>query len=73
MCIRKRKDISGAGVNSLIIGKVIHAAVDEDYLESGEKYKDKGFMLYFYELTQFYEKNNGNLGFAYLNSLDEIK
>lgn len=71
--LESEKDLSGAGVNSLVIGKVIHAAVDENYLVSGEKYKDKGFMLYFYEMTQLHEKNSGKLGFTYLNSLDEPK
>ena len=47
-------DLSGQGISSLLIGKVVNAAVEEDYLNGFEKkYGEDGFMFYLYSLNNF--------------------
>lgn len=64
------KDISGAGINQLVIGKVIHAAVDELFINGMSKYSDNGFMFYFYELFDFENGNDGKRKYSSLKSID---
>jgi flavin reductase (DIM6/NTAB) family NADH-FMN oxidoreductase RutF len=47
-------DLSGKGISSLIIGKVLSAAIESDYLNGSEKkYGKDGFMYYLYDLQNF--------------------
>ncbi len=53
-------DLSKKGISSLIIGRVISAAIDEDYINGSEnKYGPNGFMFYLNELYDFSSGNGG--------------
>lgn len=69
--LESNQDISKAGVNSLIIGRVVHASVDEDYINGMGKYSEKGFMFYFQELFDYSKNNDGKRRYAHLKELDE--
>ena len=63
-------DLSGKGITSLIIGKVLSAAIDEDYLNGSEnKYGKDGFMYYLYDLQNFATGDQGERKVASLNIL----
>ena len=63
-------DLSGKGITSLIIGKVISAAIDDDYLNGSEKkYGKDGFMYYLYDLQDFTIGDQGQRKVASLNIL----
>jgi flavin reductase (DIM6/NTAB) family NADH-FMN oxidoreductase RutF len=63
-------DLSGKGITSLIIGKVLAAAVDEDYINGSEmKYGKEGFMYYLYDLKDFASGDQGERKVASLNVL----
>jgi flavin reductase (DIM6/NTAB) family NADH-FMN oxidoreductase RutF len=63
-------DLSGKGITSLIIGKVLSAAMDEEYLNGSEKkYGKDGFMYYLYDLQNFALGDQGERKVASLNIL----
>jgi flavin reductase (DIM6/NTAB) family NADH-FMN oxidoreductase RutF len=63
-------DLSGRGITSLIIGKILSAAIDDDYLNGSEKkYGKDGFMYYLYELQDFTFGDQGERKVASLNIL----
>ena len=63
-------DLSGKGISSLIIGKVISAAMDNDYLNGAEKkYGPDGFMYYLYDLKDFASGDQGERKVASLKIL----
>ena len=63
-------DLSGKGITSLIIGKVLSAAIDDDYLNGSEKkYGKDGFMYYLYDLQDFTFGDQGERKGASLNIL----
>ena len=63
-------DLSGKGITSLIIGKVLSAAIDDDYLNGSEKkYGKDGFMYYLYDLHDFTFGDQGERKVASLNIL----
>jgi flavin reductase (DIM6/NTAB) family NADH-FMN oxidoreductase RutF len=63
-------DLSGKGITSLIIGKVLSAAIDDDYLNGSEKkYGKDGFMYYLYDLQDFTSGDQGERKVASLNIL----
>ena len=65
------QDVSKAGVNSLVIGRVVHAAIDKEYISGMKKYGEDGFMFYFAELFDFAKDNDGKRRYASLKPLDE--
>jgi hypothetical protein len=50
---------------------VVHAAVDENYINGMEKYNEKGFMFYFQELFNFSQNNDGKRRYSHLQELDK--
>jgi flavin reductase (DIM6/NTAB) family NADH-FMN oxidoreductase RutF len=63
-------DLSGKGISSLIIGKVLSAAMDSGYLNgSAKKYGQDGFMYYLYDLHDFASGDQGERKVASLNIL----
>jgi flavin reductase (DIM6/NTAB) family NADH-FMN oxidoreductase RutF len=63
-------DLSGKGITSLIIGKVLSAAIDDGYLNGSEKkYGKDGFMYYLYDLQDFTFGDQGERKVASLNIL----
>jgi len=63
-------DLSGKGITSLIIGKVLSAAIDADYVNGTEKkYGKDGFMYYLYDLQDFTSGDQGERKVASLNIL----
>ncbi len=63
-------DLSGQGITSLIIGKVLSAAIDDDYINgSAKKYGKDGFMYYLYDLQDFTSGDQGERKVASLNIL----
>jgi flavin reductase (DIM6/NTAB) family NADH-FMN oxidoreductase RutF len=63
-------DLSGKGISSLIIGKVLSAAINSDYLNGAEmKYGKDGFMYYVYDLQDFASGDQGERKVASLNIL----
>ena len=63
-------DLSGKGIMSLIIGKVLSAAIDDEYLNGSEKkYGKDGFMYYLYDLQDFTSGDQGERKVASLNIL----
>jgi len=62
-------DLSGRGITALIIGRVLSAAVDEDYLNGARKYGQDGFMYYLYDLQDFASGDQGERKVASLNIL----
>ncbi len=54
------RDLSGKGILALVIGKVVLAAVDDEYLNGSEmKYGKDGFMYYLYDLKDFSSGDQG--------------
>lgn len=51
-------DLSGEGITSLMIGRVVNAAVEEGYLNGSAKYGKDGFMYYGYELDDFISRGD---------------
>ena len=65
---QSQSDLSGQGILSLIIGKVVQAAVESEYLNGAEKkYGLEGFMYYLYDLNNFAEGDQGTRKVASLN------
>jgi len=63
-------DLSRKGISALIIGKVVWAAMEGDYLNgSAKKYGPDGFMYYLYELKDFATSDQGERKVASLNVL----
>jgi flavin reductase (DIM6/NTAB) family NADH-FMN oxidoreductase RutF len=63
-------DLSQKGIQSLIIGQVLLAAIENDYLnESEKKYGQDGFMFYGYDLQDFASGDQGERKVASLNIL----
>jgi flavin reductase (DIM6/NTAB) family NADH-FMN oxidoreductase RutF len=67
--LHSNTDLSGKGITSLIIGKVLWAAVEDDYLNGGKKYGEDGFMYYLYDLQDFASGDQGERKVASLNIL----
>lgn len=68
--LHSSSDLSGKGVSSLIIGRVLSAAVDSDYINGAEKkYGQDGFMYYLYDLRDFASGDQGTRKVAALNVL----
>ena len=67
--LHSETDLSGKGITSLIIGKVIWAAVEDDYINGAKKYGKDGFMLYLYDLQDFKSGDQGQRKVASLNIL----
>ncbi len=52
--LKSENDLSGLGIQSLVIGDVLSAAVEEEYINGAEKkYGPEGFMYYGYALKDF--------------------
>jgi flavin reductase (DIM6/NTAB) family NADH-FMN oxidoreductase RutF len=63
-------DLSGLGIQSLIVGQVLSAAIENDYLNGSEKkYGQDGFMFYGYDLQDFASGDQGERKVASLNIL----
>jgi flavin reductase (DIM6/NTAB) family NADH-FMN oxidoreductase RutF len=63
-------DLSKKGISSLLIGKVLLAAMDENFINgSRNKYGPDGFMFYLNELDDFSSGNHGERKVASLNVL----
>jgi flavin reductase (DIM6/NTAB) family NADH-FMN oxidoreductase RutF len=63
-------DLSGEGITSLVIGKVLSVAMDSDYINgSDKKYGQNGFMYYLYDLQNFASGDQGVRKVASLNIL----
>lgn len=63
-------DLSGKGIQVLIIGQVLSAAMEEAYLNGSDwKYGTDGFMYYANELYNFASGNQGERKVASLNIL----
>lgn len=64
-------DLSGRGISALIIGRVVNAAIEAEYLNGAEKkYGPDGFMFYLYTLQDFAAKGDqGERKVAALNVL----
>ena len=68
--LHSHSDLSGEGISSLVIGKVLSAAMDADYLNGSEKkYGRDGFMYYLYDLQDFASGDQGQRKVASLNIL----
>jgi flavin reductase (DIM6/NTAB) family NADH-FMN oxidoreductase RutF len=53
-------DLSRKGISALVIGKVVWAAIEDDYVNGSEKkYGPDGFMYYLYELEDFATSDQG--------------
>ena len=53
-------DLSRKGISALVIGKVVWAAIEDDYVNGSEKkYGPDGFMYYLYELEDFATNDKG--------------
>ncbi len=63
-------DLSGRGITALVIGRVLSAAVDEDYINGGRKYGQDGFMYYLYDLQDL---ASGDQGVRKVASLDILR
>jgi flavin reductase (DIM6/NTAB) family NADH-FMN oxidoreductase RutF len=70
-CVLKTDlDLSRQGIQSLVIGQVLSAAVENDYLNGSEKkYGQDGFMYYLYDLKDFASGDQGERKVASLNIL----
>jgi hypothetical protein len=63
-----QRDLSGQGISALVIGKVVWAAMEADYMNGSEKkYGPDGFMYYLYELADFATSDQGVRKVATLN------
>ena len=64
------QDLSGKGIQALVIGQVIAAAMEDEYLNGSEKkYGPDGFMFYGYELQDFAGGDQGERKVAALQVL----
>lgn len=71
--LHSNADLSGKGISSLVIGRVISAAMEEDYLNGCEKkYGQDGFMYYLYDLHDFATGDEGERKVASLNILGRV-
>jgi flavin reductase (DIM6/NTAB) family NADH-FMN oxidoreductase RutF len=53
-------DLSKKGISALVIGRVVWAAIEDDYVNGSEKkYGPDGFMYYLYELEDFLTSDKG--------------
>jgi hypothetical protein len=53
-------DLSKKGISALVVGKVVWAAIEDDYVNGSEKkYGPEGFMYYLYELEDFATSDKG--------------
>ncbi|HCS40240.1 MAG TPA: hypothetical protein DIW44_11745 [Anaerolineaceae bacterium] len=67
---RSDSDLSGKSIQSLVIGEVVSAAVEEEYINGAEKkYGPEGFMYYGYALKDFASGDEGERKVASLNVL----
>lgn len=63
-------DISKKGINSLIIGRVVHAAAEEAFMEGlDKKYSENGFMLNIHSPTDYATGKNTDGAVAFANIL----
>jgi len=61
-------DLSRKGLSALIVGRVVWAAIEDDYVNGSEKkYGPDGFMYYLYELEDFATNDKGVRKVASLN------
>jgi flavin reductase (DIM6/NTAB) family NADH-FMN oxidoreductase RutF len=61
-------DLSRKGLSALVIGKVVRAAIEDDYVNGSEKkYGPDGFMYYLYEPEDFVVGDQGTRKVAALN------
>jgi flavin reductase (DIM6/NTAB) family NADH-FMN oxidoreductase RutF len=61
-------DLSGKGISALMIGKVVWAAIEDDYVNGSEKkYGPDGFMYYLTELEDFATGDKSTRKVASLN------
>jgi flavin reductase (DIM6/NTAB) family NADH-FMN oxidoreductase RutF len=68
--LQSESDLSGQGINSLLIGRVLCAAVEEEYLNGADKkYGQDGFMYYLYDLYNYKNGDQGERKIASLNVL----
>lgn len=68
--LKSETDLSGKGMQSLVIGEVLSAAVEEEYINGAEKkYGPDGFMYYGYALKDFASGDVGERKVATLNVL----
>ncbi len=66
--LKSEMDLSGKGKQSLVIGEVLSAAVEEEYINGAEKkYGPDGFMYYGYALKDFASGDEGERKVACLN------
>jgi flavin reductase (DIM6/NTAB) family NADH-FMN oxidoreductase RutF len=66
--LNSENDLSGKGIQSLVIGEVLSAAVEDEYLNGSEKkYGPDGFMYYGYALKDFASGDQGERKVATLN------
>jgi len=66
-------DLSGKAISSLIIGKVLSAAMDEEYINGSEKkYGQDGFMYYLYDLKDFASGDQGERKVASLKIIRKV-
>jgi flavin reductase (DIM6/NTAB) family NADH-FMN oxidoreductase RutF len=53
-------DLSRKGISALVIGKIVWAAIEDDYVNGAEKkYGPDGFMYYLYDLEDFATGDTG--------------
>jgi len=68
--LKSENDLSGKGMQSLVIGEVLSAAVEDEYINGAEKkYGPDGFMYYGYALKDFASGDEGERKVATLNVL----
>jgi flavin reductase (DIM6/NTAB) family NADH-FMN oxidoreductase RutF len=68
--LKNNIDLSGKGIQCLVIGQVLLAAIEEDYVNgSSKKYGQDGFMYYANELYDFSSGDQGERKVATLNIL----
>jgi flavin reductase (DIM6/NTAB) family NADH-FMN oxidoreductase RutF len=65
-------DLSGRGITALVVGKVVWAAIEDDFVNgSKKKYGPDGFMYYLSELKTFPTSEKGIRKVASLNVIRE--
>jgi flavin reductase (DIM6/NTAB) family NADH-FMN oxidoreductase RutF len=70
--LKSESDLSGKGKQSLMIGEVLSAAVEEDYINGAEKkYGPEGFMYYGYAMKDFL--NSGDEGERKVATLNVLR
>lgn len=63
-----QRDLSGKGISALVIGRVVRAAIDANYMNGSEKkYGPDGFMYYLYDLDDLATGDKGTRKVASLN------